>query len=194
MLTQIIVGALLLCLFYSIYIVKMLLLKKQGISVDLLGKGDKPEKAARIEIILKLITYIGAVIQFISVFFSNFILLFNTSFPIHTIGIFLMTVGVSFFLLSVTVMRNNWRAGFDKKQNTKLVTNGIYKISRNPAFVGFDLLYIGCMLAFPNIFNATITLIAIVAFHVQILGEEKFLIENFGQEYLDYKSKVRRYF
>jgi protein-S-isoprenylcysteine O-methyltransferase Ste14 len=38
-----------------------------------------------------------------------------------------------------------------------------------------------------------IAVIAVVAFHVQILGEEKFLTEMFGQEYIDYKSKARRY-
>ena len=111
----------------------------------------------------------------------------------QTAGVVLGIISVIFFLLSVTVMRNNWRAGFDSNQNTSLVTRGIYKISRNPAFVGFDLLYIGCAVSFPNIINIIISLIAIIAFHIQILGEEKFLAEQFGQEYIDYKKKVRRY-
>jgi protein-S-isoprenylcysteine O-methyltransferase Ste14 len=90
-------------------------------------------------------------------------------------------------------MRNNWRAGFDKKQDTTLVTDGIYKLSRNPAFVGFDLIYIGCAFAFPNVLNIIIAILAVAVFHIQILGEEKFLTEVFGQDYTEYKSKVRRY-
>ena len=184
----------LLCLFYIIYFTKMLLLKKQGISADLLGKGDKPQKAARIELFLKSITYIGAIIQFMSALFAHHFWPFAVPLPLRISGIALAATGVTFFLLSVTIMRNNWRAGFDRKQNTALVTDGIYKTSRNPAFVGFNLLYIGCSLAVPNVFIIAISLIAIAAFHVQILGEEKFLAEKFGQDYIDYRNKVRRYF
>ncbi len=59
--------------------------------------------------------------------------------------------------------------------------------------VGFDLLYIGCALAYPNIINFVFTVILIIIFHIQILGEEKFLTEKFGESYLAYKNKVRRY-
>ena len=39
-------------------------------------------------------------------------------------------------------MKNSWRAGIPSEDKIEFVSNGIYKISRNPAFVGFDLLYI----------------------------------------------------
>jgi protein-S-isoprenylcysteine O-methyltransferase Ste14 len=74
------------------------------------------------------------------------------------------------------------------------VTNGIYKFSRNPAFVGFDLLYIGCAAVYPNIINIASVLACIILFHVQILEEERFCAEAFGLGYTDYKAKVMRYF
>lgn len=43
-------------------------------------------------------------------------------------------------------MRDSWRAGISETDKTELVTEGIYQISRNPAFLGFDLLYIGILL------------------------------------------------
>ena len=43
-------------------------------------------------------------------------------------------------------MRDFWRAGISETDKTELVTEGIYQISRNPAFLGFDLLYIGILL------------------------------------------------
>jgi protein-S-isoprenylcysteine O-methyltransferase Ste14 len=192
MLIQITMLALL-CLFYIIYFAKAILLKKQGISVDLLGKGDKPKKAVIIEIILKSVTYIGTVIQFISAGFPMLIKSIEMPFFVRIIGCVLTAIGVIFFAISVVTMRNNWRAGFSENQNTSLVTSGIYRFSRNPAFLGFDLLYIGCAAAFPNMVMLAFAVIAVIAFHIQILGEEKFLTSKFGQEYITYKTKIRRY-
>ena len=61
------------------------------------------------------------------------------------------------------------------KDKTKLITNGIYKISRNPAFLGFDLMYIGIALLYSNPFTIIFSLFAITMFHLQILEEEKYL-------------------
>ena len=88
----------------------------------------------------------------------------------------------------------NWRAGVQKEEKTSLVTTGIYSISRNPAFLGFDLMYIGILFSFFNWFLCFTTGFAVVFFHLQIVNvEEDFLIEAFGNEYLQYKSKVCRY-
>jgi len=173
--------------------VKMLMLKKQGIKGNILGKGDKPQKALVIEQSLRVITLAGAAIQFASVLFPTIIWHFEPYMPLQIAGTALGLIGIAFFILSVTVMRGNWRAGFNKSQNTELVTGSIYKISRNPAFVGFDLLYIGCAMVFPNFINIAVAILAVAGFHIQILGEEKFLAEEFEQPYLDYKSGVRRY-
>ena len=43
-------------------------------------------------------------------------------------------------------MRDFWRAGISETDKTELVTEGIYQISRNPAFLGFDVLYFGILL------------------------------------------------
>jgi protein-S-isoprenylcysteine O-methyltransferase Ste14 len=104
-----------------------------------------------------------------------------------------MLLGAIAFVLAIVTMKTNWRAGFGDGQNTSLVTAGIYKYSRNPAFLGFDLLYIGCALAFPNVLNIAFAVLAVVLFHIQILGEEVFLKKTFGTEYEDYKAKTMRY-
>lgn len=93
------------------------------------------------------------------------------------------------------VMRNThtWRAGIPEKDRTAFVQHGIYRISRNPAFVGFDLMYIGLLVAFPNVIHLVCALLAVVMLHLQILNEEKFCAEVFGKEYDDYSKKVRRY-
>lgn len=52
-------------------------------------------------------------------------------------------------------------------------------------FVGFDPMYIGVLLAFPNAWHAAAVAITLVLFQKQILGEERFLEDAFGDEYND---------
>jgi len=179
--------------FYITYLAKMMLLRSQGITGNLLGKGNKNKKALIIELFLRAVTFIGAVIQYASVIFQKAVWSIPINLTIQTIGFVLTFIGVVFFILAVVTMRNNWRAGFSSEQKTNLVTGGIYRISRNPAFVGFDLLYIGCALAFPNIVNSAAAVMSVILFHIQILGEEGYLASAFGQEYEKYQIKVNRY-
>ena len=183
----------LLAIFYIAYFIKAFNLKRSGITVNLLGKGDKPKAALFIEQFLRVVTLSGAAIQFGSAVFMGFVWSLPTVIHIGIVGIVLMIIGNLFFIVAMLTMRENWRAGFDRKQNTNLVTRGVYNISRNPAFVGFDLIYFGCALAFPNAINIIVTVVAVALFHFQILGEEKYCEEAFGNEYLEYKRKVRRY-
>jgi protein-S-isoprenylcysteine O-methyltransferase Ste14 len=133
-------------------------------------------------------------VQLFSVVFGKIVWSFPAFPTMCEDGLILMLLGVIAFLLALVTMKTNWRAGFSEGQNTSLVTVGVYKYSRNPAFLGFDLLYIGCALCFPNVLNIAFAALAIVLFHLQILGEEVFLAKTFGTAYKDYKATTMRYF
>ena len=114
---------------------------------------------------------------------------------LRIIGVVITALGVMTFIVSVIQMKDNWRAGVQREAKTNLVTTGMYSISRNPAFLGFDLMYIGILVSFFNVYLCFATSFVLVCFHLQIINvEEEFLIEAFGQEYLEYKKKVCRYF
>lgn len=70
-------------------------------------------------------------------------------------------------------MRDSWRAGVSKTDKTELVTNGIYQISRNPAFLGFDLLYIGTLLMFFNWILCFLTVFAVIMYHCRLSMSKK---------------------
>ena len=59
-----IAALILLCVFYITYIIKALMLKSHGITVNLLGKGEKPKKALIVENLLRTATGVGAAVQF----------------------------------------------------------------------------------------------------------------------------------
>ena len=179
----------LMAVFYICYFAKMISQRKQGIKTDQLGKG-KEGFVKLIEVTLKITTYLLPVIQIISIILYSG----TTHIAIQILGIVITAFGVMAFTISVVQMKDNWRAGVQREEKTDLVTSGIYSISRNPAFLGFDLMYIGILFSFFNWCLCFATCFALIFFHLQIVNvEEDFLQETFGQEYLEYKKKVSRY-
>lgn len=177
-----------LAVFYAIYFGKMIIQKKKGITTHQIGK-RKEKKLHTVETLMSVATFSVVIIQLLSIFFDWNTMPSGARFT----GFCIAGIGDIFFLISVTYMRDSWRAGIPEKDKTKLVTDGIYKFSRNPAFVGFDFMYIGILLMFFNIGTLLFSLFSIMMLHLQILQEEKYMAKTFGEEYLEYKKKVFRY-
>lgn len=76
----------------------------------------------------------------------------------------------------------------------KLVVEGLFKISRNPMYLGMLLLLVGAFAYFGEGLNAAF-LAAFVVFitELQIKPEERALEEKFGDDYRAYKRRVRRW-
>tara|TARA_R110002126_G_scaffold55819_2_gene149639 strand:+ start:30807 stop:31391 length:585 start_codon:yes stop_codon:yes gene_type:complete len=112
----------------------------------------------------------------------------------------LFKIGWGFLIISLIVvwfaqsqMANSWRIGIDKKNKTKLVTKGLFSISRNPIFLGIMLANIGLFLIIPNAFTLLIISLSTISINTQIRLEEDFLKLEFGNDYLKYSKKVRRW-
>lgn len=184
-----IIGIVILVLFYGCYMIKMIKQSKKGIKTDQIGRG-KIGFVKIIELTMKVATYVVLVTEVSSI-------ILNTNFfviPIRIVGALVGIIGVIVFIISVLTMQDSWRAGVSKEEKTELVTGGIYQISRNPAFLGFDLVYIGMVMMFFNWGLLVTSIFAVVMLHLQIVNvEEDFLMEVFGEEYLEYKEKVCRY-
>lgn len=184
-----IITLVLMSVFYICYFAKMIRQRKRGIRTDQLGKG-KEGFVKFIEVTLKIATYVLPVIQIISIMrYSG-----TAHIALRMVGVILTALGVIAFIMSVIQMKDNWRAGVQREEKTSLVTTGIYSISRNPAFLGFDMMYVGILYSFFNWYLCFATSFALVFFHLQIVNvEEVFLRETFGEEYLKYTKKVCRY-
>lgn len=184
-----VIAVLIMLVFYGAYFIKLFHQRKQGVQTDLLGKG-KTGFVKYIEITLKIVTYLIPAVEVISIFVNTY----SNITWLRVTGIVLGVSGIGVFVVSVITMRDSWRAGVPKDEKTELITSGIYAYSRNPAFLGFDLIYMSELLLFFNWYLLIITLLAIVMLHLQIVNvEEDFLLTAFGDEYLAYKKKVCRY-
>jgi protein-S-isoprenylcysteine O-methyltransferase Ste14 len=80
------------------------------------------------------------------------------------------------------------------KPATALVTDGPYRFSRNPMYVGFALTYLGLALGLNAPIAIGLLLPCLLVMGWGVIGrEERYLERKFGRAYLDYKAKVRRW-
>ena len=109
------------------------------------------------------------------------------------IGWIFLFISLILVWISQSKMANSWRIGIDDKNKTKLITNGMFSISRNPIFLGIMIANIGLFLVIPNAFTLLIVSLSTLSVNTQIRLEEEFLKREFGKEYIEYAEKVRRW-
>ena len=119
-----------------------------------------------------------------------------TSAPWNRLGGLVAAVGIA---IAVAAFARFRKAGttvnpVDPSKASRLVTDGIFRVSRNPMYLGLLLLLIGWAvwlgsvspLVVPPLFVVVITL-------VQIIPEEQALGQRFGEQYLSYRRSVARW-
>lgn len=177
-----------LAVFYGSYFVKMLMQKRRGIQTHQIGR-RKEKQLHTVETLMSIATVGIVAAQLMSILFGCNHMPTSARFTGFCLGL----LGDLIFLLAVLQMKDSWRAGIPDQDKTKLVTTGIYRFSRNPAFLGFDFMYLGVILMYFNVLTVLFTIYAAVMLHLQILQEEKYLSTTFGEEYQAYQKQVFRY-
>ena len=120
---------------------------------------------------------------------------------LHTPRIFRFTVGGSLIGLAITTAGLAFQAMQRAHTNvdprhptTAIVADGPFQFTRNPVYLSLTMLYTGIAV----LFNA-ITALLLLPFLVLVLRrgvidrEERYLERKFGEQYLQYKSSVRRW-
>ena len=122
--------------------------------------------------------------------YLNFNLLFSEW--VKIIGLFLLALALIWTIIAQNHMRNSWRIGIDTETRTELITSGLFQYSRNPVFLGMITCLLGLFMVTPNTLTLLFLVLGYVLIQIQIRLEEDFLTQQHGQEYLNYKQKVRR--
>ena len=102
-------------------------------------------------------------------------------------GLGLSVYMIGLLLLAVSVVNFSAPADNDFHQN------GLYRWSRNPMYVSYFVVFMGCVLLTQSLALLVLVLIFQVAAHWIILSEERWCGQRFGDAYLQYMKKVRRY-
>lgn len=117
------------------------------------------------------------------------------SLPIYAsiIGMCLLVISICWVVIAQFQMGKSWRVGIDTRIKTELVIHGLFRISRNPIFLGMMVQLLGLFLVQPDAITMTILLSAYILISVQIRGEEVHLLELHPDAYSAYCGKVRRW-
>ena len=108
------------------------------------------------------------------------------------IGLALIHIALVWISIAQFQMSNSWRIGIDEENKTKLVTDGVFLISRNPIFLGMIISVLGLFFIVPNALTFFLTITTYIVIQIQIRLEEEFLQKQHAQDYVNYKLKTKR--
>ena len=121
--------------------------------------------------------------------------------PLAIVALVLMILGLALSIWSIVHMRRVGEGNpFDAYNHqvaprTKhLMTDGPYRISRNPMLLGVYIYDIGVLLWLQSWWPIAVFAVEVFLLTLQVRSEEKRLEADFGEEYRTYKQSVKRYF
>jgi len=118
-----------------------------------------------------------------------------TSWPLgEPIGWALVAVGVALMGSAVMTFRRAGTSLNPAKPTTRVVVHGPYRFTRNPMYVGWVIVYLGCVLLTNTVWPlVSLPVVLVLISRAVIAKEERYLEAKFGDAYRAYKARVRRW-
>ena len=114
--------------------------------------------------------------------------------PAAAVGVGLIALGVGVMWQAVRGFRRARTTLQPWESTTALVTDGIYRYSRNPIYLGYTLVYLGIGLWAGTLWHlVALPVVVLVVTRIVIVKEEAYLTNRFGDAYLRYRDEVRRW-
>jgi len=104
----------------------------------------------------------------------------------------LLCAGVSVYALGITACIVSVM-NFARPSESGVNRSGLYRLSRNPMYLAYLIFFLGCVLLTASPVLLGLVAAFQIAAHWIIRAEERWCVEQFGEEYLQYMKKVRRY-
>ena len=101
------------------------------------------------------------------------------------IGVVIYGLGLVLYAISMV--------DYARPKTNGINVNGLYRISRNPMYGAYSICFLGCVLISSSWRLFILLIIFQISSHWIILSEERWCIKKFGEDYMRYMNKVRRY-
>jgi len=114
--------------------------------------------------------------------------------PFNLLGAIPLALGIAFNLIADRAFKKNGTTVKPFEKSTVLITGGVFGISRHPMYLGFVLILTGVAILMGSLTPyLVIVAFAILMDAIFIRAEEEMLEETFGDVWLKYKKRVRRW-
>ena len=104
----------------------------------------------------------------------------------------ILLLGIACVVLALLHLGGDSRFG-PSGDSDGLRTTGLYRVSRNPMYLGFYLVTLASLVSVPHPANIGCGLVGIYVHHRIVLAEERVLLKEYGASYEAYRRRVRRY-
>jgi protein-S-isoprenylcysteine O-methyltransferase Ste14 len=133
----------------------------------------------------------GLIIYFSKTFFNQFF-----SYNNNIISLFLLILGLTVFILAVKAFNRQKTTvnPLEPRKASSLVSSGIFKYSRNPMYLGMLIILLSISFKFNLVGGIVVSLLFYLFItRFQILPEEEAMNELFGDEFIEYSNRTRRW-
>jgi protein-S-isoprenylcysteine O-methyltransferase Ste14 len=114
----------------------------------------------------------------------------NTFFAI---GMALFATGLMIRIHSILTLKQYFTYSVAKVENQKIIATGLYKFIRHPGYLGQLIIFIGISTSISNWLSILVMMIPIILGYIYRVNiEERFMLEQLGEDYLNYQKRTKR--
>lgn len=109
------------------------------------------------------------------------------------IGAILILIGLIIRITSILTLKRQFTYTVTKIENHELIEKGLYKSIRHPGYLGQLIIFVGTAVALSNWLSVVLMTISIMIGYIyRINVEEKFMVEQMGEKYMDYQKRTKK--
>ncbi len=170
--------------------------KRTGLNPFVVGKAG-----STLEYVERVYPIPAVLLGLVAIVFSMFPAFYHYTAPLFWLehlfvkmaGLALLFASLVWIIAAQAEMGASWRIGIDSANRTELVSEGLFKVSRNPIFLGMRVALAGFFLTLPNAFTLLAMVLGDVLLQIQVRLEEQHLTGLHGADYESYQKAVRRW-
>jgi protein-S-isoprenylcysteine O-methyltransferase Ste14 len=109
------------------------------------------------------------------------------------IGMTLFVIGLMIRIHSLLTLKQYFTYSVAKVENHKIIETGLYKFIRHPGYLGQLMIFLGISTSISNWLSILVMLIPVtLGYLYRIKVEERFMLEQLGEDYLNYQERTKR--
>lgn len=109
------------------------------------------------------------------------------------IGSILTIAGLVIRISAIITLKQQFTYIVTEIENHELIEKGLYKSIRHPGYLGQLIIFLGISISLSNWLSIIfMNLLVLIGYIYRITVEEKFMIKQMGQKYLDYRKRTKR--